>query len=137
MRNHVIDELMNLASKDKRAFLVTADLGYNVIEKFRDAFPDRYLNVGIAEQNMCSVAYQSFLIPWNCNDHVKALAACRACITVDDPAWRTGCADVPVCLFCDIHCYGKRLRCCSFISRSLWLRNGSNSECHGKYAGNL
>ena len=56
MRNHVIDELMNLASKDKRAFLVTADLGYNVIEKFRDAFPDRYLNVGIAEQNMCSVA---------------------------------------------------------------------------------
>lgn len=50
MRNHVIDELMNLASKDKRAFLVTADLGYNVIEKFRDAFPDRYLNVGISEQ---------------------------------------------------------------------------------------
>ena len=56
MRNHVIDELMNFASIDERAFLVTADLGFNVIEKFRDAHPDRYLNVGISEQNMCSVA---------------------------------------------------------------------------------
>ena len=56
MRNHVIDELMNFASKDDRAFFVTADLGFNVVEKFRDAYPDRYLNVGISEQNMCSVA---------------------------------------------------------------------------------
>ena len=48
MRNHVIDELMNFASKDDRAFFVTADLGFNVVEKFRDAYPDRYLNVGIS-----------------------------------------------------------------------------------------
>ena len=47
---------MNFASKDDRAFFVTADLGFNVVEKFRDAYPDRYLNVGISEQNMCSVA---------------------------------------------------------------------------------
>lgn len=56
MRNHVIDELMNFAAKDDRAFLLTADLGFNVVEKFRDAYPNRYLNVGISEQNMCSVA---------------------------------------------------------------------------------
>lgn len=56
MRNHVIDELVKFASKDERVFLITADLGFNVIEKFRDAYPDRYLNVGISEQNMCSVA---------------------------------------------------------------------------------
>lgn len=56
MRNHVIDELVKFASFDERVFLVTADLGFNVVEKFRDAYPDRYLNVGIAEQNMCSVA---------------------------------------------------------------------------------
>ncbi len=56
MRNHVIDELIQTAANDKRMFLVTADLGFNVVEKFQTAYPDRYLNVGIAEQNMCSVA---------------------------------------------------------------------------------
>lgn len=56
MRNHVINELINFASQDKRAFLITADLGFNVVEKFRDAYPNRYMNVGISEQNMCSVA---------------------------------------------------------------------------------
>ena len=35
---------------------MTADLGFNVIEKFRDTYPDRFLNVGISEQNMCSIA---------------------------------------------------------------------------------
>lgn len=36
--------------------LITADLGFSVVEKFRDKFPDRYINVGIAEQNMAAVA---------------------------------------------------------------------------------
>lgn len=56
MRNHVIDELIKLAAIDERVFFVTSDLGYNVVEKYRDIYPNRYLNVGIAEQNMCSVA---------------------------------------------------------------------------------
>ncbi len=56
MRDHVIDELVKLAAIDERVFFVTSDLGYNVVEKYRDIYPNRYLNVGIAEQNMCSVA---------------------------------------------------------------------------------
>lgn len=56
MRNHVIDALLKFSEIDNRTFLVTADLGFNVVEKFQQRFPDRYLNVGIAEQNMCSVA---------------------------------------------------------------------------------
>jgi transketolase len=37
-------------------FLLTADLGFGVLHKVEDEFPNRFLNVGIAEQNMASVA---------------------------------------------------------------------------------
>lgn len=48
--------LCKLAEKDKRIHMVLADIGYGEIEPFRDAFPTRYYNVGVAEQNMTGVA---------------------------------------------------------------------------------
>ena len=39
-----------------RIFLVTGDLGYNMVEPFQKEFPHRFLNAGIAEQNMAGVA---------------------------------------------------------------------------------
>lgn len=56
MRNHVIDKITELASEDERIMLVSADLGYNVVNKYAQKFPDRFINVGIAEQNMASIA---------------------------------------------------------------------------------
>ncbi len=56
MRNHAIDQVTELAAKDNRVMIVTADLGYNVLNKFEDQFSDRFINVGIAEQNMTAVA---------------------------------------------------------------------------------
>lgn len=56
MRNTFIAELHALAAKDERIFLLTADLGFSVVEKFAEAYPDRFLNVGIAEQNMIGIA---------------------------------------------------------------------------------
>ena len=56
MRNHVIDEITKLAETDERIMLATADLGFNVIEKFGKKYPERYINVGIAEQNLTAVA---------------------------------------------------------------------------------
>lgn len=56
MRNTFINCLIEQAETDSRIFLLSADLGYSVLEKFIKAHPDRYLNVGIAEQNMISVA---------------------------------------------------------------------------------
>lgn len=56
MRNHVIAEIIKLAGTDERIMLATADLGFNVIEKFCEKYPDRYINVGIAEQNLTAVA---------------------------------------------------------------------------------
>jgi len=48
--------LIEQARKDDRVFLITPDMGFSVLEKFRDEFPDRFLNVGIAEQNAVGVA---------------------------------------------------------------------------------
>ena len=56
MRNTVINCLMERARIDDRIFLVTPDVGFSVLEKFRCEFPDRFLNVGIAEQNAIGVA---------------------------------------------------------------------------------
>jgi transketolase len=56
MRTGFIEALTELAAADDRVFLLTADLGWSVVESFAARFPDRFLNVGVAEQNMLGVA---------------------------------------------------------------------------------
>ena len=56
MRNIFIDELIKHAEKDERIFLITADLGYGVVTKFSEKFPERFLNSGITEQSTVSLA---------------------------------------------------------------------------------
>lgn len=56
MRNSFIDALVEQAAHDERIVLLTADLGYTVLERFADRFPGRYVNVGAAEQNMLGMA---------------------------------------------------------------------------------
>ena len=41
---------------DETIFFLTADMGINLVEKFEEKYPDRFLNVGIAEQNLIGVA---------------------------------------------------------------------------------
>lgn len=56
MRTNFIKQLIEEARHNERIFLVVGDLGYHVIEPFAEEFPDRFLNIGIAEQNMAGVA---------------------------------------------------------------------------------
>jgi len=56
MRKIFIQTLIELAKLDKRIMLLTGDLGYTVIEPFKKAFPDRFFNVGVAEQNLVGIA---------------------------------------------------------------------------------
>ena len=56
MRTAFINQLTEEAKKNKKIFLLVGDLGFSVIENFAALFPDRYLNVGIAEQNMTGIA---------------------------------------------------------------------------------
>jgi transketolase len=45
-----------LAERDARILLLTGDLGYMALEPFADKFPSRFVNVGVAEQNMVGLA---------------------------------------------------------------------------------
>lgn len=56
MRNAFIDELVSLARQHENIALITGDLGFSVIEPFADTFPDRFINAGVAEQNMTGLA---------------------------------------------------------------------------------
>lgn len=56
MRTAFINKLQELARDDERIWLINGDLGYSVLEPFAEHFPERYINAGIAEQNMTGVA---------------------------------------------------------------------------------
>lgn len=56
MRQAFAQTLMELAAADPRVVLLTADLGFGVLEKFAAAYPDRFFNVGVAEANMVGLA---------------------------------------------------------------------------------
>lgn len=56
MRNVFIQELISLAESNERIALVVGDLGYSVVEPFAERFPDRFINAGVAEQNMTGLA---------------------------------------------------------------------------------
>ena len=56
MRSVFNETLLEIAKKDPRIFMILADIGYGEIEPFAEAFPDRFFNVGVAEQNMTGVA---------------------------------------------------------------------------------
>ena len=56
MRNAFLETLLELAEQDERIVFITGDLGYGVVEQFRERRPKQFLNAGVAEQNMTGVA---------------------------------------------------------------------------------
>jgi transketolase len=56
MRNAFIEELVALAHIHKNIALVVGDIGYSVVEPFAKKFPERFLNAGVSEQNMTTLA---------------------------------------------------------------------------------
>ena len=56
MRTAFLDTLYELAKADRRIVFVTGDLGFSVVERFMAELPDQFVNAGVAEQNMTSLA---------------------------------------------------------------------------------
>jgi transketolase len=56
MRLACTKALAELARSDPRILLLTADLGFMVLEEFAEAHPARFFNVGVAEANMVGLA---------------------------------------------------------------------------------
>jgi transketolase len=56
LRTAFIKTLIKIAAEDERIFLITPDMGFSVFEEYIRLYPDRFLNVGISEQNAIGVA---------------------------------------------------------------------------------
>jgi transketolase len=56
IRDAFFDELYRIAEEDRDVVFMTADMGAFSLGKFRKDFPERFINVGISEQNLISTA---------------------------------------------------------------------------------
>ena len=56
MRNSFAQSLCQIASNDDRVRLLVGDIGFRIFDEFRSDHSDKFLNCGIAEQNMLGVA---------------------------------------------------------------------------------
>ena len=56
MRKAFVSALTELADTDPRVLLLTGDLGFMAVEPFAERHPGRFINVGVAEQNMVGMA---------------------------------------------------------------------------------
>lgn len=56
MRDSFRDALYEAMKESEDVIFITADLGFGVFDRIEQEFPERYINVGVAEQNMIGVA---------------------------------------------------------------------------------
>lgn len=56
MRTAIIDEVYKIMKENKDSYFLTGDLGYNTLEGIEKEFGSRFINVGVAEQNMIGIA---------------------------------------------------------------------------------
>lgn len=56
MRSKFVEALVSWGENDPNLYLLTGDLGFSVLEPFANKFPERFINVGISEQNMVGIA---------------------------------------------------------------------------------
>lgn len=56
MRTAFARNLLEIAKVDSSVILITGDLGYGVLDDFSSQLPDQFINAGISEQSMMSMA---------------------------------------------------------------------------------
>lgn len=84
IRDAFFQEIYNIAVQDKNVIFITADADSFVLRDYKRDFPEQFINVGIAEQNMVTVAaglalsgkkvFILALIPFivlRCFEHIK------------------------------------------------------------------
>lgn len=56
MRKEIAEELYDIMKHDENVYLLTGDLGYGYLDKIKEDFPARFVNVGASEQTMMGMA---------------------------------------------------------------------------------
>ncbi len=91
MRGAFSEALVRLALADPRVVLLTGDHGYALFDDFRKQCPERFINAGIAEQNMVGMAaglarvgYRPFVYGLSAFVPVRVLEQIKLDIAHDD-----------------------------------------------------
>jgi transketolase len=64
MRRAFSDSLVKLGGENDRLIFLTGDLGFQVFDRFRELYPGRYVNVGVAEAQLVDCAAGLALAGW-------------------------------------------------------------------------
>ena len=64
LRKAFIEKLTELAEQDSKVILIIGDVGFSFLEPYIARFPNQFLNAGIAEQNMMTMAAGMALEGW-------------------------------------------------------------------------
>lgn len=56
MRNRIVDLIEQAAVENLNTVFITGDLGYSVVERIRDCLGERFINAGVSEANMATMA---------------------------------------------------------------------------------
>jgi transketolase len=66
MRREFSDAIEKIALEDEKIVFITGDLGYNALENLQSTLGNRFINAGVAEQNMvglaAGMAYKGFKV---------------------------------------------------------------------------
>jgi transketolase len=66
MRREFSDAIEKIAMQDEKVIFITGDLGYNALENLQEKLGNRFINAGVAEQNMvgmaAGLAYKGFKV---------------------------------------------------------------------------
>lgn len=85
IRDAFFDEIYNIASRDKDVIFIASDTDAFSLRRYKKDFPEQFMNIGVAEQNLVSVAaglalsgkkvFIYAIIPFitlRCYEHIKA-----------------------------------------------------------------
>jgi transketolase len=64
MRKAFAETLLKLAEADPRIIFLTGDMGFGTFDAFKEKFGKRYINVGVAEQQLIAAAAGLALEGW-------------------------------------------------------------------------
>ena len=56
IRDAFFDEIYNYAVRDNDVVIITNDMDIFSLKKFKNDYPQRFINIGVAEQNMVNIA---------------------------------------------------------------------------------
>ena len=56
MRRRFGEVISQLADIDEKIYIIVGDIGFRIFDEFREKYPDRFINMGVCEQSIISVA---------------------------------------------------------------------------------